>query len=37
MLINAGIKEIVITSGYPDKMSMEFFDAAGIKVRTCNK
>lgn len=37
MLINAGIKEIVITSGYPDKMSMEFFDEAGVSVRTCNK
>lgn len=34
MLINAGIKEIVIADGYPDKMAMEFFKEAGIKVKT---
>ena len=33
MLINAGIKEVVIITGYPDKMSMEFFDASGVPVR----
>jgi len=33
MLINAGIKEIVISDGYPDKMAMEFLKAAKIKVR----
>ncbi|MDD5120278.1 MAG: cytidine/deoxycytidylate deaminase family protein [Candidatus Omnitrophica bacterium] len=33
MLINAGIKEIIITQGYPDKMAMEFLRAAKIKVR----
>jgi len=33
MLINAGIKEVVIIKGYPDKMSMEFFDASGVPVR----
>ena len=37
MLINAGIKEVVITDGYPDKMSMDFFDQADIKVRTCKR
>lgn len=37
MLINAGIKEIIIISGYPDKMSMDFFDQAGVLVRTCKK
>ena len=37
MLINAGIKEIIITDGYPDKMSMDFFDQAGVLVRTCKK
>ncbi|MBU0549014.1 MAG: cytidine/deoxycytidylate deaminase family protein, partial [Candidatus Omnitrophica bacterium] len=25
MIINAGIKEVVITAGYPDKMAMDFF------------
>ena len=37
MLINAGIKEIVITGGYPDKMSMDFFNQAGVLVRTRKK
>jgi len=34
MLINAGIKEIVMESGYPDEMAKEFFEEAGIVVRT---
>lgn len=34
MLINAGIKEIVAGSGYPDKMAMDFFKEAKIKFRT---
>lgn len=33
MLINAGIKEIVITQGYPDKMAMDFFKQAKVKIR----
>ncbi len=33
MLINAGIKEIVITQGYPDKMAMDFLKEAKIKIR----
>ena len=33
MLINAGIEEVVILDGYPDKMAKEFFKEAGIKVR----
>ena len=33
MLINAGIKEIVITEGYPDKMAMDFLKEAKIKIR----
>jgi len=37
MLINAGIKEIVILEGYPDKMAMEFLKAAKIKVRSLEK
>lgn len=32
MLINAGIKEIVVSSGYPDKMSAEFLEEAGIRI-----
>ncbi len=34
MLINAGIREIVISNGYPDEMAMNFLKEAGIKVRT---
>jgi len=34
MLINAGIKEIVIEEGYPDAMAMDFLNEAGIKVRS---
>ncbi len=33
MIINAGIKEVVIAGGYPDKMARRFFKEAGIKVR----
>ena len=34
MLINAGIREIVIGSGYPDEMAKKFFKEAGMTVRT---
>jgi len=33
MLINAGIQEIIIGDGYPDKMAMDFLKEAKIKVR----
>lgn len=33
MLINAGIKEIVIHEGYPDKLSIEMLEEARIKLR----
>ena len=33
MLINAGIKEVVISDGYPDRMAMDFLKKAKIKVR----
>jgi dCMP deaminase len=33
MLINAGIKEIVIKDGYPDKMSRGFLREAKINIR----
>jgi dCMP deaminase len=34
MLINAGINEIVIASGYPDKLAMDFLREAKIKIRS---
>jgi dCMP deaminase len=33
MLINAGIKEIIIADGYPDKMARAFLKEAKIKIR----
>ena len=33
MIINASIKEVVITDSYPDKMSAELLAEAGITVR----
>lgn len=33
MLINAGIKEIVVMGKYPDKMAAEFLKKAGIKIK----
>jgi dCMP deaminase len=33
MLINAGIKEIVIAAGYPDKMAADLLKQAKIKIR----
>ena len=34
MLINAGIKEIIVSGGYPDNMAMGFLKEARVKVRT---
>ncbi len=33
MLINAGIKEIIINDGYPDKMAVDFLKEAKIRIR----
>ena len=33
MIINAGIKEVIIKSEYPDKMAIEFLKEAGIILR----
>jgi len=37
MIINAGIKEIVIEGEYPDKMARDFLRQAKIKVRRLKK
>lgn len=37
MLINAGIREIIIGGDYPDKMAMDFLKEAGIKIRKIKK
>jgi dCMP deaminase len=34
MIINAGIKEIVISDGYPDALAKKFLKEAKIKIRT---
>jgi dCMP deaminase len=36
MLINAGIKDIVISAGYPDKLARKFLKEAKIKIRIMN-
>jgi dCMP deaminase len=33
MIINAGVREVVIAGSYPDRMAGEFLDEAGIKIR----
>lgn len=33
MIINAGIKEVVVTGSYPDKMARQFLVEAGIAIR----
>lgn len=33
MLINAGIKEVIISGGYPDKMAMNLLKEAKIKIK----
>jgi len=37
MLINAGIKELIIKAPYPDKMAKRFLKEAGIKIRVFKK
>lgn len=37
MLINAGIEEIIIDSGYPDKMAVDFLREAKIKIRSLKR
>jgi deoxycytidylate deaminase len=34
MLINAGIREVVISAGYPDEQAMDLLRQAKVKVRT---
>jgi len=36
MIINAGIKEVVIKEHYPDKIASQMLEEAGIKVRLLN-
>lgn len=37
MIINAGIKEIIVCDGYPDKMAKGFFKEAGLRVKLAKK
>jgi len=37
MIINAGIKEVIIAGHYPDKMAKDFLKEAGIKVRVIKR
>ena len=37
MIVNAGIKRIVVREGYPDELSLEILDEAGLKVEKLEK
>lgn len=37
MIINAGIKRIVIKEGYPDDLAVEILDEAGLKIETLER
>jgi len=37
MLINAGIKEIIIEGSYPDKLAREFFKKAKVNIRVITR
>ena len=37
MLINAGIREIVVRDGYPDKLAQQFLKEAHIKIKIIGK
>jgi len=37
MIINAGVREIVIEGDYPDEMAMEFLKEANVKVRRVSR
>ena len=32
MIINAGIRRIVVRDGYPDEMAVEMLEEAGLKI-----
>ena len=32
MIINAGIKRIVVDEGYPDEMAVEILEEAGLRI-----
>jgi len=37
MIINAGIRKIIVHEGYPDEFAVEILDEAGLKVVTLDK
>jgi dCMP deaminase len=37
MLINAGVRKIIVSGGYPDKMAERFLKEAKVKVRIINQ
>jgi dCMP deaminase len=37
MIINAGIRKIIVDEGYPDEFAVEILDEAGLKIVTLDK
>ena len=37
MIINAGIRKIIVKEGYPDEMAVKILDEAGLKIVTFHK
>jgi dCMP deaminase len=37
MIINAGIRKIIVNEGYPDELSVEILDEAGLKIVAMGK
>ncbi|MDR0596749.1 MAG: cytidine/deoxycytidylate deaminase family protein [Clostridiales Family XIII bacterium] len=37
MIINAGIRKIIVEQGYPDEFAVEILDEAGLKIVALNK
>ena len=37
MIVNAGIRRIVVRQGYPDQLAMEILEEAGLRVEKLKK
>jgi dCMP deaminase len=37
MIINAGIRKIIVSDGYPDDLAVTLLEEAGLKIVTLNR